>query len=91
MTRPDIRKAETEFVTRAVKNLKKRLVLGSVVKAIPKPRTFHTIDTVVPGVVLVVANLSNTPTNRAKAERILGGPVKTVWEDSTGTAWRKES
>lgn len=91
MSRPDPRKAQTEFVLRAVKLLKKRLTLGSVVRALPKHRTFLTIDTVIPGVVLVAAQLSNTKSNRAKAERILGGPVKTVWEDSLGTVWRKDS
>jgi hypothetical protein len=91
VTRPDPRKAQTEFVIRATQNLRKRLSLGSVVRAVQKPRTFQTIDTVIPGVVLVVANLSNTPTHRAKAERILGGPVKTLWEDSHGTAWRRDA
>jgi hypothetical protein len=90
MTRPDIRKGDSEFVQRAVRNLRRVNSLGSVTRAIPKPRTFLTIDGI-EGLTLLVANVSNTINNRAKAERIIGGPVKTLWEDSTGTVWRKAS
>jgi hypothetical protein len=85
----DLRKAATEFIVRTAWNFRATgLGFPSVVNAIPKPRTFVSYDTNDNGEVLVTANVSNTPENRDKAARILGGPVRVVFTNSVGTIWK---
>jgi hypothetical protein len=85
----DPRKRGTRFIEQVRRNFQASgLGFPSVVNAISKPRTFVSYDTNDSNEVLVTANVSNTPENRDKAARILGGPVRVVFTNSVGTIWK---
>lgn len=82
------RKADTKFIQLSGKLLAASgFNLTSIIRAVEKPRTFRSFVTV-GGPTFVVAKLANLPEHRARAARILGGPVEVVWATSAGTIWR---
>lgn len=86
----DPRRRQSRFIQNVVLLLRRGSLadgLNVVLDAIDTPRTFRSYDSL--HGVLVAANLSNLPVHRAKAERILGGPVEAVVANSHGTIWKK--